>query len=68
MTAAYIWLKSRNFCKLIEWEDPRIPRGLGDMAYQYAKIQRSTEKTSTVNHSVPSALHAAGAEAKKAPE
>lgn len=38
------------------------------MAHQDAKILRSIERTATVNHYVPSALHTVGDEAKKAPE
>lgn len=69
-TEAYIWLflNSRGFCMLIVWEDSRMPRSLGDMAHQDAKIQRSTERTATVNHYISSALHAVGDEAKKALE
>lgn len=45
-----------------------MPKSLGGMAHQDGKVQRSTERTATVNHHVPSALHTVGVEAKKAPE
>lgn len=44
-----------------------MPKSLGDIAYQDAKIQRIAERSATVNHNIPPALHTVRDEAKEAP-
>lgn len=69
-TEAYTWLflNSSGFCMFTAWEDSKTPRSLGDMAHEDAKIQRSTERSATIYHHVPPALHTVGDEAMEAPE
>lgn len=44
-----------------------MPKSLGDIAHQDAKIQRIAERSATVNHNIPPALHTVRDEAKEAP-
>lgn len=66
-TEIWLFLNSRGFCMFISWEDSRMPRSLGDIFHQDAKIQRTAERSATVNHYIPPALYTVRDEAKEAP-
>lgn len=67
---AYIWLflNSRGFLHVHCMRRFQDAKEFSDMAHQDANIQRSTERSATVNHYVPPALHTVGNEAQEAPE